>query len=104
MNYGFKKISTFMALVFGLALIFELPYIRNSFYVPICQALNLTNQEFGVLSSIYSLVSLVMYIVGGFLSDRFNSRWLLFLPFAGTGALGFWFSGFPEYGLSLIHI
>ena len=47
MNYGFKKISTFMALVFGLALIFELPYIRNSFYVPICQALNLTNREPG---------------------------------------------------------
>lgn len=98
MNHSFRKISTFMTVVFGLALIFEIPYIRNSFYVPICQTLNLTNQEFGVLSSIYSIVSLIVYIVGGFLSDRINSRWLLFLPFAGTGILGFWFSGFPDYG------
>lgn len=98
MNDSFKKISTFLVLVSGLALIFELPYIRNSFYVPICQALNLNNQEFGVLSSIYSTVSLVMYVAGGFLSDRLNSRWLLFLPFAGTGILGFWFSRFPDYG------
>lgn len=98
MNVSFKKMSTFMAVVFGMALIFEIPYIRNSFYVPICQTLNLTNQEFGVLSSIYSTVSLAVYVIGGFMSDRVNSRWLLFLPFAGTGILGFWFSGFPDYG------
>lgn len=34
MNYGFKKISTFMALVFGLALIFELPISETAFTSP----------------------------------------------------------------------
>lgn len=97
-NMSFKKISIFVVIVFGLGLIFELPYIRNSFYIPICQTLNLTNQEFGVLSGIYSVVSMITYIVGGFLSDRITSRWVLFAPFAGTGLLGFWFSSFPTYG------
>ncbi len=98
MDCSFKKMSTFLAVVLGWSIIFELPYIRNSFYIPICQALNLTNKEFGALSSIYSCVCVAVYFMGGILSDRIHSRWILLLPFVGTGILGFWFSSFPDYG------
>lgn len=97
MDCNFKKVSTFLAVVLGWSIIFELPYIRNSFYIPICQALNLTNKEFGGLSSIYSCVCVIVYFFGGILSDRIHSRWILLLPFVGTGILGFWFSSFPDY-------
>lgn len=97
MDCSFKKVSTFLAVVLGWSIIFELPYIRNSFYIPICQALNLTNKEFGALSSIYSCVCVAVYFLGGVLSDRIHSRWILLLPFVGTGLLGFWFSRFPNY-------
>ncbi len=92
-----KKVGTFAIITCGIAIIYELPYLRNSFYIPMCQTFNLTNQEFGMLSSIYSIVCMFAYFIGGIYSDRIFSRWLLFLPFLGTGCVGFWFSTFPSY-------
>ncbi len=92
-----KKMGTFIILTVGMSLIFELAYLRNSFYIPMCIALNVTNHEFGILLSIYSLAASITYVIGGFISDRIESRAMLFLPFMLTGILGFAFSTLPSF-------
>ena len=46
---NFKKWMSLLVLCCGTGVIFQLPYIRNTFYVPLVEALNLTNEEFGLL-------------------------------------------------------
>ena len=92
-----KKMSTFIIFTCSIGLIFELAYLRNSFYIPMCITLNLNNEEFGWLSSIYSISAAVTYLIGGFLSDRIHSRISLFLPLFFTGIIGIIFSTIPNY-------
>ena len=77
----------------GTGVIFQLPYIRNTFYVPLVEALNLTNEEFGLLSTSYATVSMICYFFGGWIADRVSPRKLLTISFISTGLV-----------LSLIHI
>ena len=46
MNKAFiKKYGTLLLLAAGAGIIFQLPYIRETFYVPIQNAMNLTNEQ-----------------------------------------------------------
>ena len=48
MNKSFiKKYGTLLLLAAGAGIIFQLPYIRETFYVPIQNAMNLTDAQMG---------------------------------------------------------
>lgn len=50
MNKAFiKKYGTLLLLAAGAGIIFQLPYIRETFYVPIQNAMNLTNEQISFL-------------------------------------------------------
>lgn len=103
MNKAFiKKYGTLLLLATGAGIIFQLPYIRETFYVPIQNAMNLTNEQMGLLSSGYAAMATLSYFVGGIIADKFSARKLLTFSFLATGALGLWFSTFPGFQISRI--
>lgn len=103
MNKAFiKKYGTLLLLAAGAGIIFQLPYIRETFYVPIQNAMNLSNAQMGMLSSGYATMATFSYFVGGAIADKFSARKLLTFSFIATGALGLWFSTFPGFTVSRI--
>lgn len=95
-----KKWGTLLLLSAGAGIIFQLPYIRETFYVPIQKAMDLTNAQMGMLSSGYATMATFSYFVGGIVADKFSARKLLTFSFLITGVLGFWFSTFPGFQIS----
>lgn len=103
MNKAFiKKYGTLLLLAAGAGIIFQLPYIRETFYVPIQNAMNLSNAQMGLLSSGYATMATLSYFVGGIVADKFSARKLLTFSFIATGLLGLWFSTFPGFTISRI--
>ncbi len=98
----FKKYATLLLLACAPAFIFTLPYIRESFYVPIQTAMNLTNAQMGSLTAWYAIVATPAYLFGGVVADKFPPRIMLTFSLVSTGLLGFWFSTFPGYEVSRI--
>ena len=93
-----RKWGTLLLLAAGAGIIFQLPYIRETFYPQIQSAMGLTNEQMGLLSSGYATMATLSYFIGGAVADRFSPRIMLTVSFIGTGLLGFWFSTFPSYG------
>ena len=103
MNKAFiKKYGTLLLLAAGAGIIFQLPYIRETFYVPIQNAMNLSNSQMGLLSAGYATMATLSYFVGGIIADKFSARKLLTFSFLATGLLGLWFSTFPGYTISRV--
>lgn len=101
MNKAFvKKYGTLLLLAAGAGIIFQLPYIRETFYVPIQKAMNLSNTQMGMLSSGYATMATFSYFIGGIVADKFSARKLLTLSFLATGLLGLWFSTFPSFNIA----
>ena len=98
MNKAFiKKYGTLLLLAAGAGIIFQLPYIRETFYVPIQNAMGLSNSQMGLLSSGYATMATLSYFIGGMIADKFSARKLLTFSFIATGLLGLWFSTFPSF-------
>ena len=100
MNREFiKKYGTLLLLATGAGIIFQLPYIRETFYLPIQEGMNLTNKQMGMLNSGYSTMALASYFIGGLIADKFSAKKLLTFSFLLTGLLGLWFAQFPSYNI-----
>lgn len=101
MNKAFiKKYGTLLLLAAGAGIIFQLPYIRETFYPQIQAAMGLTNSQMGLLSSGYATMATISYFIGGIIADKFSARKLLTFSFIATGLLGIWFSTFPSYNIA----
>lgn len=101
MNRAFvKKYGTLLLLACGAGFIFQLPFIRETFYIPIQTAMGLTNVQMGSLNSWYAIVATPAYFLGGIVADRFSPKIMLTFSFVSTGLLGLWFSTFPGYEAS----
>lgn len=92
-----KKYGTLLLLAAGAGAIFSLPYIRETFYVPMQTAMGLTNAEMGMLTSWYAIVATFAYFIGGIIADKYPPRSLITFSFIATGLLGIWLSFFPGY-------
>lgn len=95
-----KKYGTLLLLATGAGIIYQLPYIRETFYPQIQEAMNLSNAQMGLLNSGYSSVAFFSYIIGGIIADKFSARKLLTFSLITTGLLGLWFSTFPSYNVA----
>ncbi|MCD8335267.1 MAG: MFS transporter [Clostridiales bacterium] len=103
MKKGFiKKYGTLLLLAAGAGMIFQLPYIRETYYTQIQNAMDLTNTQMGLLSSGYAAMATVSYFIGGAIADKFSARKLLTFSFLATGVLGWWFSTFPPFNVCRI--
>ncbi len=92
-----KKYGTLLLLACGAGFIFQLPFIRETFYIPIQNAMGLTNAQMGSLNGWYAIVATPAYFLGGIVADKFSPKIMLTFSFISTGLLGIWFSMFPGY-------
>ncbi len=90
--------------VLGLSgtVIYLLPFLREVYYEPLQEALDISNSQAGVLMATFGLTSMVSYIPGGWIADRVDARALIAGALVSTGALGFWFATFPTYPVALV--
>lgn len=97
-----KRFLIIFILAFGTTAMYSLPYMKSSFYDPMQQALALSHTQIGNLLSLYGLVGMVSYFIGGWFADRFSVRKLITFSLIASGLLGFYFSTFPSYNMILL--
>ncbi|HEL5645909.1 TPA: MFS transporter [Clostridioides difficile] len=97
-----KRFLIIFILTFGTTAMYSLPYMKSSFYDPMQQALALSHTQIGNLLSLYGLVGMVSYFIGGWFADRFSVRKLITFSLIASGILGFYFSTFPSYSMILL--
>lgn len=82
-----------------------LPYLRWTFYDTMIEGFGFTNTQLATLGSVFGLMSLIGYLVGGPISDRFSPKKILVTAFLLTGIGGFWFAMYPPFwACVIIHI
>ncbi|MGN0962617.1 MAG: MFS transporter [Clostridia bacterium] len=72
----------FIILSAAVAIAYQLPYLRYTFYDQMMAALQLNDVQMGVLASAVSIASTISYPIGGFLANRFSMRSLINLTLA----------------------
>ncbi|MFC5696598.1 MFS transporter [Pseudomonas sp. GCM10022186] len=91
-----------LVLVLGGGIIYKLANLKDAFYIPMQEHMGLTHTEIGALLSANAIIATALFVVGGFLADRFTTRKLIPLGLIGTGCLGLYLATFPGYSQLLI--
>ncbi|WP_372874850.1 nitrate/nitrite transporter [Pseudomonas sp.] len=92
----------FLVLVLGGGTIYKLASLKDAFYVPMQEFMGLSHTEIGTLLSANAIVATALFVVGGMLADRFDTRKLIPLGLIGTGSLGLYLATFPGFDKLLI--
>ena len=104
-NFGFRKLMVFIILSATVAIAYQLPYLRYTFYDQMMAALQLNDVQMGVLATATSIASTLSYPVGGILANRFSMRKLINITLAAFVALTALFAITTNYILLIgIHI
>jgi sugar phosphate permease len=78
--------------------VFILPFVLARVFRPtFLEVFNLTNLQLGYCFSIYGIVALISYLLGGPLADKFKPRILLALALLLTALGGFILATFPSF-------
>ncbi len=94
-----RAINIFMLMAAGEGT-FLLPFVLARVFRPtVLDVFGVTNLQLGKAYSIYGMVALVSYILGGPLADRFPARRLMTLALAATACGGLLFARIPPPGL-----
>ena len=92
----------FIVLILGGGTIYKLANIKDAFYVPMQEIMGLTHTQIGTLLSINAMVATALFVVGGMLADRFDTRKLIPVGLIGAGLLGLYMATFPGYSAMLV--
>ncbi|MFZ5959516.1 MFS transporter [Pseudomonas knackmussii] len=92
----------FLVLVLGGGTIYKLASLKDAFYIPMQEHMGLTHTQIGALLSANAVVATALFVVGGFLADRFETRRLIPFGLIGAGSLGLYLASFPGYSQLLI--
>ena len=104
-NFGFRKLMIFIILSATVAIAYQLPYLRYTFYDQMMAALQLNDVQMGVLASAVSIASTISYPIGGFLANKFPMRSLINLTLAAFVILTAAFAFTTNYILLIaIHV
>lgn len=97
-----KKYSILLLLIIAGSAIYELPYIRYSYYDIMMESLGLDHTQMGTLMSAYGIGAMICYFPGGWLADHLSCKKMLTFSLLATGIIGLYFATFPNYKISLI--
>jgi len=92
-----KKWGTLILCGMAGSVIYKLPYLRETYYAAMQQAIGATNAQLGLLMSAYGLVNFILYLPGGWAADKFSARKLMTFSLVSTGITGFYYATFPPY-------
>lgn len=96
-NFGFRKWMIFIILSAAVAIVYQLPYLRYTFYDQMMAALQLNDVQMGVLASAVSVASTLSYPIGGYFANRFSMRSLINITFAAFVVLTLCFAFTTNY-------
>lgn len=96
-NFGFRKWMIFIILSAAVAIAFQIPYLRYTFYDQMMSALKLNDVQMGVLASAVSTASTLSYPIGGILANRFSLRTLINITLAAFVVLTLCFAFTTNY-------
>ncbi len=92
----------FLILVLGGGTIYKLANLKDAFYVPMQEFMGLSHTEIGMLLSANAVIATALFVLGGLLADRYETRRLIPLGLIGTGCLGLYLATFPPFSNLLI--
>lgn len=98
---AFRRWLVMINLCLSGGIIYFLPFLFETFYLPLQDALGLSKTQLGGLMSVFGTTSLISYFPGGWLVDRVSPRKLITISCISTGLAGFYYATFPSYGVSL---
>jgi sugar phosphate permease len=101
-KFGFKNSMVFLILSATVALAYQLPFLRFTFYDQFAAAYQLTNTEIGILASALSITYTLCYPIGGWIADRFSMRTLICITLAALAVLTFTFAITTNFVVLLI--
>lgn len=84
------------------SIVFTIPYIKYTFYYGMLEMTGCTNEQLGLLMTIYGLGELFGLPIGGLLADKVDSRVGLCVSTAATGLLCFLLVAHPTYGMTAL--
>ena len=101
-----KKIWLVFVIIGLLAgLVYLMPFFRFTFYDQMMEALSLTDTQMGILGSVYGTAYVICFVPSGILSERLNTKWLLFVSAIGMAATSAWYATLPSFEcLIVIHV
>lgn len=103
-NPRVEKILTLIIVGIAGGVIYTIPYLRETYYVPLQEATGATNAQLGMLMSAYAIVNFICYFPGGILADKFSAKNLLIVSCVASAAMGFWYATMPGFtSLVIIH-
>ncbi len=90
--------ATLILLATSHGAIFRVAYLSSTFYPALRAALGVTNEQLGSLTSMYGMVAIVFYALGGLVADKFKAKYCISIGLLGTAGATFWYSTMPDYG------
>lgn len=103
-NANLTKWLTLIIVAFAGGLITKLPYLRETYMVPLQAATGATMTELGLIMSAYGIVNFICYFPGGVLADKFSCKSLIVVSCFGTALAGLWYWTMPTFiWLVVIH-
>ncbi|MBR0599150.1 MFS transporter [Sinanaerobacter chloroacetimidivorans] len=82
-----RKYLSILALSAAGGSIYLIPYIRYVFYDHQIAAMGITNQQLGLLTSIYAIGCMILYIPGGIIADKTSTKKCILISLASTTLL-----------------
>lgn len=102
MENKWRKYLTIFALSLSGGSIYILPYLKYVFYDHQIEVMGITNQQSGLLLSMYAIGCMVLYIPGGLVADKFSAKKCLFWSLVTTTGLALLYAFTFSYKLSLV--
>ncbi|MCG8483328.1 MAG: MFS transporter, partial [Clostridia bacterium] len=102
MNEKRRKYLSVLALSLSGGSIYLIPYIRYVFYDHQIAAMGITNQQLGLLTSIYAIGCMLLYIPGGMIADRFSTKKCMIISLLSTSVLTLIYAFSMGYKVALV--
>lgn len=97
MKTNLSRFGSLFALCVAGSVIYELAYLSYTYYDVMVKSFKITNTQMGNLMSVFGIVAIICYFPGGWLADKFSSKWLIVTSLVVTGVLGLWEMTLPSY-------
>ncbi len=100
-----RKHKDFLALLLlavANATLYNFIYMRTTFYTLIQSALGLTHEQLGMMWSVYGIVAMVSYLIGGWIADFIDPKKLIIFSFIGTVLLGCILAFIPSFPVLVV--
>lgn len=104
-KFNFRTSMVFLILSATVALAYQIPFLRFTFYDQFAAAYQFSNTQIGILASVLNIVYTLCYPIGGFIADKFSMKSLISITLAAHAILTFFFALTTNFAvLVVIHI